>query len=158
MIPIHLPPLRKRQSDIPLLAAHFLAEAEQESGKKVPELAPETLNSLMDYEWPGNVRELKNAIQFSVVRSRGDKILPTDLPVDIAGETQPPLSIDAFPDPSPMPPPLTRGKLTTESIKIALTKTGGNKSKAARVLGVGRATLYRFLAQHESIKAYADRF
>ncbi|RLB93946.1 MAG: sigma-54-dependent Fis family transcriptional regulator, partial [Deltaproteobacteria bacterium] len=75
VIPIHLPPLRKRQSDIPLLAAHFLAEAEQESGKKVPELAPETLNSLMDYEWPGNVRELKNAIQFSVVRSRGDKIL-----------------------------------------------------------------------------------
>ena len=158
VIPIHLPPLRERRSDIPLLAAHFLAEAEQESGKKVPELAPETLNTMMDYGWPGNVRELKNSIQFSVVRSRGDKILPTDLPVDIAGEPQSPLSAIAFPDPSPMEMPLTRGKLTIESIKVALTKTGGNKSKAARVLGVGRATLYRFLAQHEAIKTYADRF
>lgn len=158
VIPIHLPPLRERQSDIPLLAAHFLAEAEQESKNKVPKLAPEALNLMMDYEWPGNVRELKNVIQFSVVRSRGDKIWPTDLPADIAGEAQPPLSPMTFPDPSPMPPPLTRGKLTIESIKIALTKTGGNKSKAARVLGVGRATLYRFLAQHESIKAYAERF
>jgi PAS domain S-box-containing protein len=158
VIPIHLPPLRERRSDIPLLATHFLAEAEQENGNKVPELAPETLNTLMDYGWPGNVRELKNAIQFSVVRSRGDKIWPTDLPVDIAGEAQTPLSALAFPDPAPMEMPLTRGKLTIESIKIALTKTGGNKSKAARVLGVGRATLYRFLAQHEAIKAYADRF
>jgi len=158
VIPIHLPPLRERRSDIPLLAAHFLAEAEQESGKKVPELAPETLNTMMDYGWPGNVRELKNSIQFSVVRSRGEKILPTDLPVDIAGEPQSPLSAIAFPDPSPMEMPLTRGKLTIESIKVALTKTGGNKSKAARVLGVGRATLYRFLAQHEAIKTYADRF
>jgi PAS domain S-box-containing protein len=157
VIPIHLPPLRERRSDIPLLATHFLAEAEQESGNKVPELAPETLNTLMDYGWPGNVRELKNAIQFSVVRSRGDKILPTDLPVDIAGEAQTPLSALAFPDPAPMEMPL-RGKLTIESIKVALTKTGGNKSKAARVLGVGRATLYRFLAQNEAIKSYADRF
>ncbi len=158
VIPIHLPPLRERRSDIPLLATHFLAEAEKENGNKVPELAPETLNTLMDYGWPGNVRELKNAIQFSVVRSRGDKILPTDLPVDIAGEAQSPLSAISFSDPSPMEMPLTRGKLTIESIKVALTKTGGNKSKAARVLGVGRATLYRFLAQHEAIKAYADQF
>jgi sigma-54 dependent transcriptional regulator, acetoin dehydrogenase operon transcriptional activator AcoR len=157
VIPIHLPPLRERQNDIPLLAAHFLAEAEQESGNKVPDLAPETLDSLMDYRWPGNVRELKNAIQFSVVRSRGNKILPADLPVDIAGEARNLLDTQATPDPSPAEIPLTRGKLTIESIKIALTKTGGNKSKAARVLGVGRATLYRFLAQHESIKAYADR-
>ena len=158
VIPIHLPPLRERRSDIPLLATHFLAEAEKENGNKVPELAPETLNTLMDYGWPGNVRELKNSIQFSVVRSRGDKILPTDLPVDIAGEAPSPLSAISFSDPTPMEMPLTRGKLTIESIKVALTKTGGNKSKAARVLGVGRATLYRFLAQHEAIKAYADRF
>ncbi len=158
VIPIHLPPLRERQSDIPLLAAHFLAEAEQESKNKVPELAPEALNLMMDYKWPGNVRELKNVIQFSVVRSRGDKIWPTDLPADIAGEAHPPLSDEAFPNPAPMGSPLTRGKLTIESIKIALTQTGGNKSKAARVLGVGRATLYRFLAQHEAIKAYAERF
>ena len=144
VIPIHLPPLRQRQSDIPLLAAHFLAQAEQESGNKVPDLSPEALIAMIDYHWPGNVRELKNVIQFSVVRSRGDKILPSDLPTDIAGETRPPVS---SPDLPPMEIPLIRGKLTIESVKTALIKTGGNKSKAARVLGVGRATLYRFLTQ-----------
>ncbi|MCP4719893.1 MAG: PAS domain-containing protein, partial [Desulfobacteraceae bacterium] len=99
VIPIHLPPLRKRQSDIPLLATHFLGEAEQESGNKVPDLAPETLGFMMDYKWPGNVRELKNVIQFSVVRSRGDKILPTDLPMDLTGDTRIPLSPPPPPDP-----------------------------------------------------------
>ncbi|MCP3943265.1 MAG: PAS domain-containing protein [Desulfobacteraceae bacterium] len=155
VIPIHLPPLRKRQSDIPLLAAHFLKEAEQESENKVPELTPEALNLMMDYQWPGNVRELKNVIQFSVVRSRGDKILPKDLPTDITGD---PNTLLPPPDFSPMQAPLPRGKLTIESVKIALTKTGGNKSKAARVLGVGRATLYRFLAQNKTIKEYANHF
>jgi len=83
VIPIHLPPLRQRKSDIPLLAAHFLKEAEQESPNAVPQLADETLNVMLDYHWPGNVRELKNMIQFSVVRSRGKKILPSDLPMEI---------------------------------------------------------------------------
>ena len=154
VIPIHLPPLRKRQSDIPLLATHFLAEAEQESGNKVPALAPETLDFMMDYKWPGNVRELKNVIQFSVVRSRGDKILPTDLPMDLTGDIRIPLSPPPSPDLAEIP--LARGKLTIELVKTALTKTGGNKSKAARVLGVGRATLYRFLAQNETVKDYAS--
>jgi len=169
VIPIHLPPLRKRQSDIPLLTAHFLKEAEQESHNKVPVLAPETLNLMMDYRWPGNVRELKNVIQFSVVRSRGDKIMPADLPMDIATDLTMDLKIDNRIPPSthiplessgssPMAIPPARGKLTIESVKKALTKTGGNKSKAARVLGVGRATLYRFLAQNEEARDYANRF
>ncbi len=158
VIPIHLPPLRKRKSDIPLLAAHFLAEAEQESGNKVPSLAPESLNFMMDYKWPGNVRELKNVIQFSVVRSRGEKILPTDLPVDLTGDTHIPLIPPIHLAPPDLGLPLTQGRLTVESVKIALTKTGGNKSKAARVLGVGRATLYRFLAQNEAVKDYATHF
>jgi PAS domain S-box-containing protein len=153
VIPIHLPPLRKRQSDIPLLAEHFLREAEMESGNKVPDLAPETMDLMLDYRWPGNVRELKNVIQFSVVRSRGDKILPSDLPMDLAGDAR---------IPAPLPEPieliLTRGKLTIESVKTALVKTGGNKSKAARVLGVGRATLYRFLTRNQEIRDYANRF
>ena len=156
VIPIHLPPLRERKSDIPLLAAHFLKEAEQESNNPVPDLAGETIDLMMDYHWPGNVRELKNVIQFSVVRSRGETILPKDLPLEISRETKPP----EFREPEPVETemPLTRGKLTENSVKAALTKTGGNKSKAARVLGVGRATLYRFLAQNEAVKNFADEF
>ena len=157
VIPIHLPPLRERKSDIPLLAAHFLKEAEQESQAKVPRLSDESLDIMLDYHWPGNVRELKNVIQFSVVRSRGEKIMPSDLPLEISREhdIQMPYPTGRT-DARPMPP--TRGKLDVASVKEAIKKTGGNKSKAARVLGVGRATLYRFLAQNEELKEYADRF
>jgi PAS domain S-box-containing protein len=156
VIPIHLPPLRERKSDIPLLAAHFLREAEQESSNPVPDLAGESIDLMLDYQWPGNVRELKNVIQFSVVRSRGNTILPKDLPLEVSREPE----IPRFREPEPIEAdiPLTRGKLTEASVKTALTKTGGNKSKAARVLGVGRATLYRFLAQNEAVRNFADEF
>jgi len=156
VIPIHLPPLRQRKTDIPLLAQHFLKEAEQESNNPVPELAPESLDLMLDYSWPGNVRELKNIIQFSVVRSRGPRILPSDLPMEITqGRDLTVRSAQETHEQNIIPP---RGKLDIESVKIAIKKTGGNKSKAARVLGVGRATLYRFLTQNDEIKEYADQF
>ena len=156
VIPIHLPPLRQRKSDIPLLAAHFLKEAEQESKNAVPQLSREALAVMMDYHWPGNVRELKNIIQFSVVRSRNNKILPSDLPREITQDTGIPLRTEnRLMDREPLP---AKGKLNVESVKAAIKKTGGNKSKAARVLGVGRATLYRFLTQNGDIKTYLDQF
>ncbi|SDU55091.1 sigma-54 interaction domain-containing protein [Desulfobacula phenolica] len=156
VIPIHLPPLRQRKNDIPLLAAHFLKEAEKESKNGVPQLAEETLDVMLDYHWPGNVRELKNVIQFSVVRSRGNKILPSDLPMEITENKI--FSVKTANTP-PAPEILTaKGKLDIESVKTAIKKTGGNKSKAAKVLGVGRATLYRFLARNEELKTYADQF
>lgn len=157
VIPIHLPPLRQRKSDIPLLAAHFLKEAEQESPNAIPKLADETLRIMMDYHWPGNVRELKNMIQFSVVRSKGGIILPSDLPMEIIRDKDVTLRFSDLPRPRQVTTP-ARGKLDIESVKAAIKKTGGNKSKAARALGVGRATLYRFLAQNEEIKDYADQF
>ncbi len=156
VIPIHLPRLRERRSDIPLLAAHFLKEAEQESQNPVPKLAGQTLDLLMDYHWPGNVRELKNVIQFSVVRSRGNYIMPKDLPLEITQGRD--IEIDKEPSAPLEPVVAVRGKLNEQTVMAAINKTGGNKSKAARLLGVGRATLYRFLAQNEDIKAYADQF
>ena len=156
VIPIHLPPLRKRKSDIPLLAIHFLKEAEKESRSAVPQLAGSTLDLLLDYHWPGNVWELKNVIQFSVVRSRGSYILPKDLPLEITQGRD--TNIDIPDDPAPGPRVAARGKLDIQTVKAAIKKTGGNKSKAARVLGVGRATLYRFLTQNEEVKDYADQF
>jgi sigma-54 dependent transcriptional regulator, acetoin dehydrogenase operon transcriptional activator AcoR len=156
VIPIHLPPLRQRKSDIPLLTAHFLKEAEQESPNPVPTLAPDALNILMDYHWPGNVRELKNVIQFSVVRSRGSRILPSDLPLEITQGMD--LSLRMEEEQTSLEIPVAREKLDSESVTAAIKKAGGNKSKAARILGVGRATLYRFLDRNKDIKKYADQF
>ncbi len=155
VIPINLPLLTQRRSDIPLLAIHFLKEAEKESGGAVPELSNEALDMLLDYHWPGNVRELKNVIQFSVVRSRGKKILPRDLPIEITQDKDVSLRFPTSIDHMGSVPP--KGKLNIEAVKEAIKKTGGNKSKAARVLGVGRATLYRFLGQHQEIKEFADQ-
>ncbi|MDZ7666301.1 MAG: sigma 54-interacting transcriptional regulator [Desulfotignum sp.] len=162
VIPIHLPPLRERKNDIPLLAAHFLKQAEQENNAVMPTIAGDTLNLLLDHDWPGNVRELKNVIQFSVVRCRGKQILPSDLPPEITRSSgvspasptalTPEHPHDAFSETGS-----AKGKLDTASVKAALTRTGGNKSKAARLLGVGRATLYRFLNNNADAQEFSQR-
>jgi DNA-binding NtrC family response regulator len=99
---------------------------------------------------------LKNVIQFSVVRSRGNYIMPKDLPSELTQG----IDINSLIEETPIIKPSSsdRGKLDIQSVKEAIKKTGGNKSKAARVLGVGRATLYRFLTQNKEIKDYVDQF
>jgi sigma-54 dependent transcriptional regulator, acetoin dehydrogenase operon transcriptional activator AcoR len=136
VIPIQLPPLEARRNDIPLLTAHFLEQAQARYGHKPRKLAPEALSMLMDYNWPGNVRELQNAVQFAIVKSRDDTISARDLPLEIR-EAQDALCIRG---PAP--------KLSVSATRAALIKTANNKSKAAKLLGVGRATLYRFLGDH----------
>jgi PAS domain S-box-containing protein len=136
VIPIHIPPLRERRTDIPLLADHFLAQVAQISGNPVPRIAEDALSAMMDYAWPGNVRELQNAVQFAIVRCSGEVITTRDLPLELQQ-----VSGTA----------LRRGpsrKLDTRTVRRALIKTGGNKARAARELGVGRATLYRFIGDH----------
>jgi len=134
VVPIHLPPLKKRRNDIPLLVEHFLNIALEE-GHNTPGLSKDALEVMMDYAWPGNIRELQSAIRFAIVRCRGRIIQPENLPMELRNwkDTR------ASRGPS--------GKLDTESVRAALTQTGGNKAKAARLLGVGRATLYRFLSR-----------
>ncbi len=155
VIPIHLPPLRERKSDIPLLTSFFLKEAAHETGNEVSELSGDALDAMLDYHWPGNVREIKNVIQFAVVKSRGRKITPDHLPPEIPRSRESAASVSE--NPPKQEPVLRRGKLDTESVRVAIEKTGGNKSKAARLLGVGRATLYRFLERHSDIKEFADQ-
>jgi PAS domain S-box-containing protein len=136
VIPIHIPPLRERKNDIPLLVDHFLKEAGEMHDRTPPKISKEAVSLMMGYHWPGNVRELQNAIQFAIVNCNGDTIFPKDLPMELKDQ-----SIICSP----------RGasrKLNAEIIKTALEKSGGNKAKAARILGVGRATLYRFLSDH----------
>jgi PAS domain S-box-containing protein len=133
VIPLALPPLRKRKNDIPLLVDHFLGRfhtAKQAGGVKISDRA---LSRMMDYPWPGNVRELENALQFALVKSKGRSIQPEDLPLE---HTAPP------------PASKKRGpsrKLDRNLVHEALAEAQGNKVQAAKLLGVGRATLYRYL-------------
>lgn len=136
VIPIAVPPLRERKTDIPLLVDHFLKQFPGHKGRKEFKIADKALSMMMDYRWPGNVRELQNCIQFSIVRCKGSMIRPMDLPLELKQFT---------------PKKSKRGpsrKLDPLAVKEALIKTGGNKVKAAKLLGVGRATLYRFIGKH----------
>jgi transcriptional regulator with PAS, ATPase and Fis domain len=139
VIPIHIPPIRERKSDIPLLVEHFLAKAPKIKGQRPVRISREALNTLMDYAWPGNVRELQNAVQFAIVRCKSKVIQPEDLPLELK---------DVCVEKPKRGP---SRKLDAESVKAALKKTGGNKAKASKVLGVGRATLYRFLGDHPEL-------
>jgi PAS domain S-box-containing protein len=136
VMPVFVPPLRERRNDIPLLADYFIASvAGQTSGTKTS-LSPEALVLLMAYDWPGNVRELQNAIQFACVKSKGDVILPVHLPAAVRSHA------------SKIPRRRKRRrKLNPEVVRDALRRTNGNKLQAAKLLGVNRATLYRFLAE-----------
>ncbi|MBI5589244.1 MAG: sigma 54-interacting transcriptional regulator [Deltaproteobacteria bacterium] len=143
VIPIHLPPLRERKSDIPLLIEHFLKEAARRNGQKPRRISIEALSLMTGYRWPGNIRELQNAIQYAVVKCQGNIILPKDIPLEIHCGTRP----DKM-QPDRMQMDKARhvsGKLTDFLVKSALERSGDNKVKAAKLLGVGRATLYRYL-------------
>ena len=133
VVPIHLPPLKERKNDIPLLAGHFIEKAREE-GQGEAGLSKEALAVMIDYPWPGNVRELQSAIRFALVKSRGLIIQPDHLP----------LELKEWKTAKSLPGP--KRKLDLEKVRAAISQSGGNKAKAARLLGVGRATLYRFLA------------
>ena len=112
------------------------------------DIADEAQFLLMNYSWPGNVRQLQNAIQFALIKCRNAVIKPECLPPEITSATFLPSFERKTPGKAGRKP-----KLTSDAVERALIKTGGNKAKAARMLGVGRATLYNFLNEHEEIMA-----
>ena len=124
---IDLPPLRQRTEDIEPLAAWFLDRARAASGKPIHGISDEAWRLLRDYDWPGNVREIRSAIEYAVIRCRGNIIEIIDLP--------PELTADLDVDPR-------------AAILQALAESDGNRTLAAQLLGVSRATLYRRLAEH----------
>jgi len=152
VIPIMLPPLRKRRNDIPLLIQHFLDRAKDDTKCSIPQFSTDGIRVMMDYSWPGNVRELQNAVQFAIVRCKQEEIFPPDLPMEL--RNMEPAAIETISDKKEAP----SGKLTFEAVEIALKNTGGNKAKAARILGVGRATLYRFLDKNPEAADLAATF
>ncbi len=136
VVPIHVPALKERRLDIPVLVEHFLELVAREHGRPPLSPSPQVLDLLVRYDWPGNVRELANAIEFAYVKCRSSIIEPEHLPPEIRG----------FGDKALARPPAA-GRLTAKDIMEATAQARGNRKKAAQLLGVGRATLYRYLEQ-----------
>ncbi len=135
---IRLPPLRERREDIPLLAHSFLVTICTATGKTIDRLSPETLHQLMSYVWPGNVRELRSAIEFAVISCKGTEVSPDDLPPEIVGTP-------AVPTLAPWIP--LQGRDEKSRLLAALSDAKGNRTEAAKRLGVSRATFYRRLVE-----------
>jgi len=141
VVPVSLPPLRQRLADIPLLARHFISQIAKEEKRPELQLAPETMEVFLTYAWPGNIRELQNVIRYLMVRCREDVARPEHLPENLVASSG---KIGS----SPRVTGGRRRKLGAEAVRQALAETGGNRLQAAKLLGVGRATLYRFLNRH----------
>ncbi|HSK73316.1 MAG TPA: sigma-54 dependent transcriptional regulator [Pyrinomonadaceae bacterium] len=143
VIHVRVPPLRERVFDIPLLVEHFLIKTA--NGAKPLEIAPETLALLTAYPWQGNVRELENTIERAVALARGAVLTPEDLPERIRARGSTSALIAKAKNKH-----LTVGELEREYIFEILRETGGNKSRAAEILGLDRKTLYRKLDEYRA--------
>jgi DNA-binding NtrC family response regulator len=140
-----LPALRERREDISLLAQAFLDHNQVALGYPRCEVSPAAMRLLVDYAWPGNVRELRSAMECAVIGCRGTVIQPTDLPPEIGQDVSPHRPAASF-------PPDENGALLT-----AITQAGGNRGRAAHLLGISRATLYRRLSKlHLSLDTIAS--
>jgi len=164
VVEIAVPPLRARKADITELAIHFLAEAAERSGRSAPKtLAPDAVELILDYDWPGNVRELEHALEAAAIYAEGDEIRAADLPVAEkhwrrkgeramaeTGRTRFPSGTGEH-----QPGSVTRSgikqtleELERERLAAVLVEHGGNKSRAAKVLGLSRGALLRRLKRY----------
>lgn len=138
VVEIHIPPLRKRRADIPLLALTLLRQASDKHDLPMPEITPEVMESLKAYPWPGNVRQLKNLMESLLIMCR-ENITLDDLPPEITpatGEGSDRLVLEL---------PVTLQEAEDLLVERTLTLTGGNRTQAAALLGMGRRTLQRRL-------------
>ncbi len=141
VVPINIPPLRERKEDIPYLAAHFADKLGREVRGQPCRLTPEAVEKLLTYSWPGNVRELENVIERSIVLSQSEELGPGDIKLDLAPKSRAPEETRFLPD------GMTLDQFEQMIIQEALRRAGGNKSHAARLLGLTRNALRYRLAQ-----------
>jgi DNA-binding NtrC family response regulator len=142
-VEVHLPPLRERPEDVPLLAGHFLQRYAQKYGRAGLRLTAEATDALRAYPWPGNVRELQHAVERAVVLAEGEALGPTDFA--LSGSPGAPA---AAPGLSAEPGTLDLERIEREAIRRALSKHGGNISRAAAELGLTRKSLYRRIEKY----------
>jgi len=140
VVQIRIPPLRERKEDIPLLANSFLKEISERDGKAFRSLAPEAMDALLRYDWPGNIRELKGAIDSGVTLATGNQITVRDLPMTVRGGSS--VSIAHKSADQDL---VNIHDNETRLIMRALDESGGNRTEAAKKLGISRRTLHRRL-------------
>ena len=140
VIPIEVPPLRKRAEDIPLLAQHFLEVANQERDKQVKGISHEGMERLCSYAWPGNVRELENLMERLVILCDAGEIRSEDLPDQFSQQEAPTVAVPQLP-PTGLSFRDVVDDFETDLILQALEQTQWNKNRAARLLGLNRTTL-----------------
>ncbi len=138
VVNIHLPPLRERKDDIPLLAHHFLEKYTLENNKNIDGFSPEALNLLIEYNWHGNVRELENVIERATVVSKENLITPQNLPDNIRGKKPPKFAgVSSLKD------------MEKHYIKQILEETNWNMKVSAQKLGIARSSLYRKIKEYK---------
>jgi transcriptional regulator with PAS, ATPase and Fis domain len=148
VISIRMPPLRERRSDIPLLAEYFLALYAKRHGRVMEGFTEPAMELLVHYEWPGNVRELENVVEAALVLADDAWITPAALPAEIGGRQR----VEDLPegDGLRIPAGTTLPEAEGRIILDTLERTNGNKTAAARILGIGLRTLYRKLESYGS--------
>jgi DNA-binding NtrC family response regulator len=142
VISVTIPPLRDRKKDIPVLAHFFLARANAKTNKDVKGFSDETIHLLKNYDYPGNVRELENIVERSVAMAKDTVIHVGDLPPDLSR-----IKVYSFEDPDASIKTLK--EVQREYIQWVMKQAGRNKTKAAKLLGIDRASLWRHLKKHE---------
>ncbi len=150
---LHLPPLRERNGDIRLLMDHFLQSFATKLEKNIGSYSEEVLAMLLGYGYPGNVRELRNIVEYSCTLCQGSEIKPRDLPAyltsaELAAPTDQTRQTVAQPGQAPAAPGFSWQHLERERIIAALQKTGGRRAEAAKVMGLGRSTLWRKMRKY----------
>jgi two-component system response regulator HydG len=147
VFPIHLPPLRERKEDIPLLVSHFINLMNQKAGKGIQGVSQSAMRIFMDYFWPGNVRELENAIEHAFVLCNREQIDSDDLPVEIrhADHTSTRLEIS----PSSLSRPIPRKKLSKETLLDLLKTCDWNKAEVGRRVGLSHTAIWKYMKKWE---------
>ena len=143
VVPLNIPPLRERKQDIPFLANHFVHKLAPDSGSRVEAITPAAMEKLMGYHWPGNVRELENVIERSLVMATGTELDEADIRL----ESMRPSHARAQNEAAFLPEGVTLDEYEQEIIREALKRAAGNKSQAARLLGLTRNALRYRLTQ-----------
>ena len=144
VVQIHVPPLRERKDDLPLMISAFVKEIAEENGKIIESIDSKARSALYAYDWPGNVRQLRNCIESAVVMSTGPIITLDELPPSIRDMDEVPAIT--------IPVGATMFDAEREIIIQTLAAQNGNKSKTAEVLGIGRKTLHRKLDDYNTIE------
>jgi len=144
VVTVALPPLRERREDIPLLARHFLQALAQRNRKAIQGFHPSAMAQLVNYDWPGNVRELENVVERAVVLCLGEQVTPADLPPQLAGRGEVAASVESLAAAG-----ATLRDMEREMIRATLRETGGNRTRAAQILGIARQTLQNKMKEYD---------